>query len=294
MLSGVEQDRLRAIVRLSESHPDMDRTRELEGLGEDHYEYDLRRRPGYTSRSMCATWTTDSPQTIARHLASERANWEATNVPPVVVLKTLYDGEFILGAAEVRTWKASQGADNDAPFRASRWKGYSKPEQEFLTAELIQIFLERYCMLFFVPIDSSVVLMQIAQLKLEPLGDLRGLDKLCTDIASMWWHLSEADRRTESRFLRVRNCVMASGVGTTKQQKTDQALALWEKVEVRMAYAKQQTPSFTEEQLLKAAVMAMRASYKLGDSLAPMVGSGAAALAPRDVRAGKDTRDTRS
>jgi hypothetical protein len=63
---------------------------------------------------------------------------------------------------------------------------------------LVQIYLERYCQLFYEEVDAQVMILRMRQLVLEPKGRLQGIQGLYTSFLKHWRKLPEASRKLEN------------------------------------------------------------------------------------------------
>jgi len=274
-ISDERKQYLEDLVRNEEGEVDYEgRARQIEGLGDlyIHRPYD-RSYDVSLIRQKPARWdhTDAGSTTIGELLIRHRSGWENNNSPAASVLKELYEGDQILADQSLEMWQGVREAGQWTMYRATRFRNreepFTKPEIRYMESVLVQVYLERYCQLFYEEVDAQVMILRMRQLVLEQKGRLQGIQELYTSFLKHWRKLPEASRKLENISLLFKNCILNSGTGRDDDGRTDSGIKLWDQVEKVIRELQGTNPNLSKDQALTGAVKKIGQTYKSTNAL---------------------------
>jgi len=267
-ISPGRREELRRVVLTEEGHESTDKTElELGHLGSELYVFKpaKKAKDALDVKNSLKKWITDGATTIDEALAAQRVLLENGNVSPASVISMLQSGEVLLDDQAWEKWKSYRGCKpNMKAYRENRWSldVYEWDEVLFIETVLIQIYLERYCHLFYESLSSEVLISRIQRLTLVPRGRLNDIATLYRTFMSLWRRLDDYYKKTRRLVEEFEHCVKASGIGDSIEARTNSGMGLWREVITEMMPIRLKYPHYSEERILEETVTAVNDNYR--------------------------------
>jgi hypothetical protein len=298
-ISQQRERELRAYADQQENHSSTDATTSvaLKLLREHIYEPTNGGRfskPALVVRAN-ELWHADYHMLIHVYLLERMTRWEKHGVNMIEVAGMLYRGDNILSAATLgmealsplSLWHGVRDSQEWRQPRRDNWKShvetglaFTPAETDFLLRRLIQIFSERYCNQFYVPVNALVIRKQIANIRIKTGGDRREIYTLHAELLSLHRLLDERNKATLEVYETFMEIIEQNGGGVDKVRD---GILMREEIEMEVHRIRAAHPGYTTEVALQKTVFKIRKRYQDVEALnKPISEAGKGARPVRD------------
>jgi hypothetical protein len=277
-LAPQRERELRAYADKQENHTNTEATTSaaLKLLREHTYETTAGSRfskPALVVRAN-ELWHTEYHTPIYVYLLERLTRWEEHGVNMIEVAGMLYRGDNIVSPvaqgkeamSPLSLWHGVRDSQEWRQPRRDNWKlhmesgiAFTPAETDFLLRRLIQIFLERYCDQFYVPVNALVIRKQIAGIRMKSKGDRREIHTIHAELLALHRLLDEKNKATLEVYETFMEIIEQNG---GEPDPIRDGILMRQEIEMEVNRIRTENPGYTTEVALQKTVFKIRKRYQ--------------------------------